>query len=130
MNENAQYPSGVLPSQQMQNNWNYMRSQQPWNQPMAAPQPMPEPPQIIVVSVSSTEEAERFPVAPGRTVFLIDYTNRQFWLKRKDEMGLMSTFIHHTFVADGDTPQPGETADLVTRTEFEALKKTVDDLLK
>lgn len=130
MNENTQYPSGVLPSQQVQNNWNYMRNQQPWGQQMPAPQPVPEPPQIIVVSVSSAEEAERFPVAPGRTIFLIDYTGRQFWLKRKDEMGLMSTFIHHTFVADSDTPQTSETADYITRSEFEALKKAVDDLLK
>ena len=136
---------GLLPSQQtqqtFQNNWMYANSpQQPYmQQPM--PQQMQQPrvePQIIAVSVSSAEEAERFPLAPGRTIFLIDYANRQFWLKRRDETGLMLTFLHHTFVSDEDakTQSNGQVSmqqdisNLVTREEFEQLKNAVDELLK
>lgn len=123
----------MLPAQQTQANWGY---NQQWNRPMQPQMQMPQtpPPQelpIIAVAVNSVEEAQQFPIAPGRTVFLIDYGGRQFWLKRKDEMGLMVSFVHHTFTADGDNnPEPQSNANLVTRDEFEELKKLVDELTK
>lgn len=124
------YRQASLPAQQMQNNWAYYAPQQQWQTTAVPPQPQPQPEsQILAVSVNSAEEAERFPVAPGRTIFLIDYTNRQFWLKRKDEMGLISTFIHHTFKADSDTTEDTP-CDTVTRQEFDEVKSTLDELMK
>ena len=149
MNEGYQN-GGLLPSQQtqqnFQNNWMYANPNPPpqyqqaplpqtYQQPQA--QPLRIEPQIIAVSVSSAEEAEKFPLAPGRTVFLIDYANRQFWLKRRDETGLMLTFLHHTFTSDEDvkqtqqaSPVQQDVTNLVTREEFEQLKNAVEELLK
>ena len=128
MNE---YRPAALPAQQMQNNWSYAAPYtQAWpQQPMPQQQVQPQDLQILAVPVNSAEEAERFPVAPGRTIFLIDYTNRQFWLKRKDEMGLISTFVHHTFKADSDEEPKIDTPD-ITRQEFDEVKNTLDELMK
>lgn len=127
------YRPAALPAQQTQNSWAYAAPYtQGWpqqQQQLFQQTPQQSEPQILAVSVNSAEEADRFPVAPGRTIFLIDYTNRQFWLKRKDEMGLISTFIHHTFKADGDEETETVT-NSVTRQEFDELKNSLDELMK
>lgn len=79
---------------------------------------------VTVVTVQGEAGARIYPVAAGNTVFLIDFDAHKFWLKSTDLNGMPSRFAAFNFTEE-ITPQVQ--GDVVTRNEFNDLKKSIDN---
>lgn len=82
---------------------------------------------VMVVTVQGEAGARIYPVAAGNTVFLIDFDAHKFWLKSTDLNGMPSRFATFNFTEEIVQPNQG---DVVTRNEFNDLKKTIDNQFK
>ena len=78
---------------------------------------------VTVVTVQSEAGARIYPVAAGNTVFLIDFDAHKFWLKSTDANGMPSRFATFNFTEEIVQQNQG---DVVTRNEFNDLKKSID----
>lgn len=82
---------------------------------------------VMVVTVQGEAGARIYPVAAGNTVFLVDFDAHKFWLKSTDLNGMPSRFATFNFTEEIVQPNQG---DVVTRNEFNDLKKTIDNQFK
>lgn len=82
---------------------------------------------VTVVTVQGEAGARIYPVAAGNTVFLIDFDAHKFWLKSTDLNGMPSRFATFNFTEEIVQPNQG---DVVTRNEFNDLKKSIDAQFK
>ena len=82
---------------------------------------------VTVVTVQGEAGARIYPVAAGNTVFLVDFDAHKFWLKSTDANGMPSRFAAFNFTEEV-TPQVQ--GDIVTRNEFNDLKKSIDAQFK
>lgn len=82
---------------------------------------------VTVATVQGEAGARIYPVAAGNTVFLVDFDAHKFWLKSTDVNGMPSRFAAFTFTEEV-TPQVQ--GDIVTRNEFNDLKKSIDAQFK
>ena len=78
---------------------------------------------VTVVTVQGEAGARIYPVAAGNTVFLIDFDAHKFWLKSTDNNGMPSRFAAFNFTEEIVQQNQG---DVVTRNEFNDLKKSID----
>lgn len=106
--------------------------------------PIVQEPPIIVIPVTGEQAARSYPIEKGRTVLLIDFENHRFWIKSIKPNGLESSCEGHSFISDSEansrmnqqqmTPQLNVTEEFqnkfVSREEFDALKKTIEDFMK
>lgn len=107
-------------------------------------QPIMQEPPIIVIPVTGEQAARTYPIEKGRTVLLIDFENHRFWIKSIKPNGLESSCEGHSFISDSEAnsrinqqqmaQQPNITEEFqnkfVSREEFDALKKTIEELMK
>ena len=114
------------------------------NGPWFNTQPIVQEPPIIVIPVTGEQAARSYPIEKGRTVLLIDFENHRFWIKSIKPNGLESSCEGHSFISDSEansrmnqqqmTPQLNVTEEFqnkfVSREEFDALKKTIEDFMK
>lgn len=126
---NNQYYNPIAPMQPV-NNWEQqpMQMMQPQNQQVA------EPP-IIVIPVNGEQAARNYPVQRGRTIFLIDFNTRKFWIKSIKPNGLEDSCEGYTFTSDAQPQQPQiqnqiDFNNFVTRDEFNMLKTSLEELMK
>lgn len=114
------------------------------NGPWFNTRPIVQEPPIIVIPVTGEQAARSYPIEKGRTVLLIDFENHRFWIKSIKPNGLESSCEGHSFISDSEansrmnqqqmTPQMNVTEEFqnkfVSREEFDALKKTIEDFMK
>lgn len=114
------------------------------NGPWFNTQPIIQEPPIIVIPVTGEQAARSYPIEKGRTVLLIDFENHRFWIKSIKPNGLESSCEGHSFISDSEansrmnqqqmSQQPNVTEEFqnkfVSRKEFDALKKTIEDIMK
>lgn len=114
------------------------------NGPWFNTQPIIQEPPIIVIPVTGEQAARSYPIEKGRTVLLIDFENHRFWIKSIKPNGLESSCEGHSFISDSEansrmnqqqmSQQPNVTEEFqnkfVSREEFDALKKTIEDFMK
>ena len=82
---------------------------------------------VTVVTVQGEAGARIYPVAAGNTVFLVDFDAHKFWLKSTDLNGMPSRFATFNFTEEIVQQNQG---DVVTRNEFNDLKKSIDAQFK
>lgn len=99
----------------------------PQQQFMPYQQPQQNNNSVTVVTVQGESGARIYPVAAGNTVFLVDFDAHKFWLKSTDLNGMPSRFAAFNFTEEV-TPQVQ--GDIVTRNEFNDLKKSIDAQFK
>lgn len=107
--------------------------------------PMIQEPPILVIPVNGEQMAKMYPIERGRTVLLMDFTNKHFWIKSVKSNGLEEICDGYTFVSDADVSnlqlqqkQANDERDrlqqlqtnFVSRSEFEEVKKILDELTK
>lgn len=103
-------------------------------------QPIQEPP-IIVIPVNGEQSAKAYPLERGRTIFLMDFNNKRFWIRSIKPNGLEEVCDGYSFISDADAAEMQRVqlqkqqeaqaqATYVNRTEFDELKKIVEDLMK
>lgn len=94
--------------------------------------------------MTGEQAARSYPIEKGRTVLLIDFENHRFWIKSIKPNGLESSCEGHSFISDSEansrmnqqqmSQQPNVTEEFqnkfVSREEFDALKKTIEDIMK
>lgn len=83
---------------------------------------------VIVVTVQGEQGASMYPVAAGNTVLLIDFNLKRFWLKATDINGLPARFAAFDFTEVVKPAVQGDTGNFVSRSEFDELKKAIDQL--
>jgi len=83
---------------------------------------------VIVVTVQGEQGASMYPVAAGNTVLLIDFNLKRFWLKATDINGLPARFAAFDFTEVVKPAAQGDTDNFVSRSEFDELKKAIDQL--
>lgn len=83
---------------------------------------------VIVVTVQGEQGASMYPVAAGNTVLLIDFNLKRFWLKATDINGLPARFAAFDFTEVVKPTTQGDTGNFVSRSEFDELKKAIDQL--
>lgn len=81
---------------------------------------------FITVPVSGEAGAATYPVAAGNTVLLIDFESKAFWLKTTDINGVPQQMRRFNF--EEYIPQPAVSDQLVSRKEFEELRKSIKEL--
>lgn len=83
---------------------------------------------VIVVPVQGESGANIYPVAAGNTVFLIDFTEKTFWIKATDVNGIPSRFECYEF-KNKVIPQAQlkNNNDFVSQTEFSELKNQLNN---
>ena len=118
---NNQYYNPIAPMKPL-NNWEQQNQQ------------VAEPP-IIVIPVNGEQAARNYPVQRGRTIFLIDFNTRKFWIKSIKPNGLEDSCEGYTFISDTQPQQPQiqnqiDFNNFVTREEFNALKTSLEELMK
>lgn len=76
--------------------------------------------------------AKAFAVAPGNTAWLMDSESQTFYIKSVDAMGVPQPLrsFEYNEKTHPVTMTNEPSADYVTRSEFEELKKLIDDLVK
>ena len=83
---------------------------------------------FMAVFVNGEEEVEKYPVAAGLTVMLIDFTLKKFWLKSTGMNGVPQPLRVFPF-----TEEATKTVDVnqngITREEFDALSAKLDKLI-
>lgn len=76
----------TMPYQQFQTNFNGMYNQQPV---YATPPQQIQPTNFLtIVPVDGESNMNTYPVAPGNSVFLIDFNANKLWIKSKDNNGV------------------------------------------
>lgn len=83
---------------------------------------------VIVVPVQGESGASMYPVAAGNTVLLIDFNLKKFWLKSTDPNGLPARFAAFEFSEVVKPAEQSDTNAFVSRSEFDALKKSIEQL--
>lgn len=83
---------------------------------------------VIVVTVQGEQGASMYPVAAGNTVLLIDFNLKRFWLKATDINGLPARFAAFDFTEVVKPAMQGDAGNFVSRSEFEDLKKAIEQL--
>lgn len=120
------YPPGYMPgyygAQPMQDNLARLRTNQ---QPMP-----PEPPKNSIIWVQGEAGAKSYMVAPGASVLLMDSEHSTFYLKTADASGMpsMRVFDYTERTTQMHPQQNVQTADFVTRKEFDALAQRLEAL--
>lgn len=83
---------------------------------------------FMAVFVNGEEEVEKYPVAAGLTVMLIDFNLKKFWLKSTGMNGVPQPLRVFPF-----TEEATKTVDIkqngITREEFDALSAKLDKLI-
>lgn len=92
-------------------------------------QPTPVAPQNGVQWVSGEQEARNWMIAPNSAVTLWDSNSPSVYLKQTDASG-RPTFKIYDLVERAPAPPQNQTADFVTRKEFEELAALVSKLGK
>ena len=120
-------PTGPYPQYYMPN--------MPYQQAMA---PVAQAPQqqssMICAWVQGEAGGKAFPVNPGQNAFLFDSEGDVFYIKSADASGMptLRTFEYHEVIQpqqSNDAPsQQFTTDDLVKRSEYEELKRELDEL--
>lgn len=83
------------------------------------------PNEIPAIMVDNDAAVEAYPVGMGNTVILMDYKRQKFWIKTSD--GVTPKITEHEFkIISGD----GQPESKVSREEFDALSKNVEELKK
>lgn len=115
---------------------------QPNMQPVQQVNPNMQEPPIVVIPVNGEQMAKMYPVERGRTILLMDFTNKRFWIKSIKPNGLEEACDGFSFIGDSDvaaqqTQVQNDKARLqqlqasfVSRSEFDELKKIIDELTK
>lgn len=91
-------------------------------------------PILSVVAINDPQSIEWYPVPPNNTVFLMDFNARKFYIKAKNSMGIqepLRIFEFNEVVAQmpqSYQQQPVANQNTVTREEFEAQAKTLNEL--
>lgn len=82
---------------------------------------------VIVVPVQGESGANIYPVAAGNTVFLIDFTEKTFWIKATDVNGIPSRFECYEF-KNKVIPQSQAkiNGDFVSQSELAELKNQLN----
>lgn len=109
---------------------------QPQMQTAPAPQPQTAPqPQSNngLIWVQGEAGAKSYPVAPGATVMLMDSEDNRFYIKSADASGMplplrIFDYSERTGQAAPKPQNATNTADFVTRAEFDALKNRIDSM--
>lgn len=83
---------------------------------------------VMVVSVNGEMGAMTYPVAAGNTMLLFDWNEHTFWIKSTDTNSVPQPL--RAFKFEDVTPKPQIPSDpnMVTRTEFEDLKKDLQKI--
>jgi len=81
---------------------------------------------FITVPVSGEAGAASYPVGAGNTVLLIDFESKAFWLKTTDVNGVPQPMRRFNF--EEQIPQTAASEQLVSRKEFDELRKAIKEL--
>lgn len=92
--------------------------------------PMQQQPALSVVMITDQQSVDWYPVATNNTVFLIDFNNNKFYIKSKNEMGIQQPIRAFSFneIVQQMPQQVATNQQMVSREEFEELKKMLEDL--
>lgn len=102
----------------------------PQNIPVAPSQPTPASAGIIWVQGESGAKA--YPVPAGTSLLLMDSESQVFYIKSTDGSGVpmpLRTFSYKELLSE-PAKIPGAQPEYVTRSEFEEVKKMLEDLTK
>lgn len=120
---NYGYPNYGYPYNQQTINNGYPATQLQQNQTLQSQQVNQN--EIPAIMVDNDAAVENYPVGMGNTVILMDYKRQKFWIKTSD--GVTPKITEHEFkITSGDNPS----ATSVSREEFDALSKNVEELKK
>lgn len=129
------YPNYFAPGQPMPGQLEQLRiGQQPAQmQPMQQPMQQPAQQQSGLIWVQGEAGAKSYLVANGNSVLLMDSESQTFYLKSADASGMpsMRVFDYHERAAQKPHPVTApaqQTAEYVTREEFNALSARLDAL--
>ena len=99
---------------------------------MAAPQP--QQPTMVCAWVQGEAAAKAYPIGPGQNGILMDSEGDLFYIKTVDLSGMpapLRTFKYEEIVQtqqSNDAPPQQMTEDLVKRSEYEELKRELEEL--
>lgn len=85
-----------------------------------------------IVWVQGEDGAQNYSVAPGNTVLLMDSSSNKFYIKSSDIYGkpTIRVYSYEEEVKDQQKASDAQVQnDYVSRDEFNALKKQIDDLM-
>lgn len=83
---------------------------------------------FMAVFVNGEDEVEKYPVAAGLTVMLIDFNLKKFWLKSTSINGVPEPLRVFPF-AEEKTDANIQNGQAVSREEFEGLSAKLDKLI-
>lgn len=118
----------AMPYQQFPTNFNGMYNQQPM---YATPPQQTQPTNFMtIVPVDGESNMNTYPVAPGNTVFLIDFNSNKLWIKSKDNNGvpLPTQKFKLTQEPLGQNSAPNNQNNYVSMDKFNQLIGVVDNL--
>lgn len=107
---------------------NYQQYYQPIQQPIPQ-QPMQNQPMQnqILVWVQSEEEATKYPLTAGQSLFLMNQNENYLYMKSVDQLG-KTTFIKKRLVDESDNQEPK--IDLSPYIRKEELEKIISDRIQ
>lgn len=84
---------------------------------------------IITVDFIQGNSVNNYPISPGRTVLLIDYDAKKFWIKERNQNGMYEPlrefdFTEKTLQQTNDI----DSAKFVTKDEFNELKSVIESI--
>lgn len=90
-------------------------------------------PTLSVAPINDPQSVEWYPVPPNNTVFLMDFNANKFYIKSKNEMGILAPLRIFDFKEiiqqiPQQSQQMAASTNTVTREEFEAQSKTLNEL--
>ncbi len=85
---------------------------------------------IITVDFVQGNSVNNYPIAPGKTVLLIDYDAKKFWIKGRNQNGMYEPIREFEFTEKTMQPnnEPIDTSQLVSRKEFDELKSVIESI--
>ena len=85
---------------------------------------------MSVVPITDAQTVRSYPVAANNTVFFIDFNNNRFYIKSTNEYGIQNPTRSFTFTEEIQQIQNQTNSSGVSREEFEAQQRKLDDMIK
>lgn len=102
--------------------------QQPMQQPMQQPQSYVNGSQLYYIN--SKEEAEKWVVGQGQTVYLFDNANNIFYIKSVAKNGLPQPLEAFAYQKVEEEPKVAKSVEYATVDQLEALSKKIESEIK
>lgn len=90
----------------------------------------PQPMSMSVVTVTDPQTVHSYCVAPNNCVLFIDFNANRFYIKSTNAYGVQNPTRSFQFTEDTPQIQNQQNGGGVSREEFEAQQKKLDDLTK